>query len=121
MSHALPSHALPSHALPTHDYSLPMTSPDWRQSKPIISTYHLYHIIKKRKLNTYKPIYYMILNNIEDTDWYYTCNYIQKYGLNNYYDEYFRQYCVNSNVHNVCAIEGVMDAIHTFNWLHKII
>jgi len=63
----------------------------------------------------------MILNNIEDTDWYYTCNYIQKYGLNNYYDEYFRQYCVNSNVHNVCAIEGVMDAIHTFNWLHKII
>ena len=121
MSHALPSHALPSHALPSHDYSLPMTSPDWRQSKPIISTYHLYHIIKKRKLNTYKPIYCRVLNNIEDTDWYYTCNYIQKYGLNNYYDEYFRQYGVNSNVHNVCAIEGVMDAIHTFNWLHKII
>ena len=120
----LQSHALPSHALPLiHDDSIPMTRPDWRQSKPIISTYHLYNIIKKRKRNTYKPIYYMVLNNIEDTDWYYTCNYIQKYGLNEYYQEFFRQYGVKYDpiAHNVCEIEGVMDAIHTFNWLHKIV
>ena len=63
----------------------------------------------------------MILHNIQDTDWYYTCQYIQKYGLDKYYGEYFRQYGVkyDSIVHNVEAIEGVNDAIYTFEWLNK--
>ena len=117
---------LPSHVLRLiREYSLPITHPQWRKSKPIISTFRLYTIIRKRRQNIskYKPIYFMILNHIEDTDWYYTCQYIQQNGLDLYYLEYFRQYGVkyDSIVHNVEAIEGVTDAIETFNWLHKII
>jgi len=106
------------------DYSKPMTKHNWRKSNPIITTCYLYKIIRKRRINIsiYKPIYFMVLNNIEDTDWYYTCQYIQKYGLDKYYDEYFRQYGVQYDqiIHNVHAIEGVKDAIETFNWLHNI-
>ena len=101
------------------EYSLPITRADWRKSKPVISTFRLYTIIRKRRLSTYRPIYVIVLNNIENTDWYFTCKYIQKYGLDNYYDEYFRQYGVKY-VQNIHAIEGVTDAINTFNWLHKI-
>ena len=117
-----PSHALPCRALDLiREYSRPMTRPDWRKSKPIISTYRLYTICRKRKKISIKI--FRFLKNIEDTDWYYTCKYIQSYGLNKYYKEFFRQYGVQYNTiaNNVCAIEGVMDAIHTFNWLHKIV
>ena len=42
-SHALPSHALPSHALVLiREYSKPITRPDWRDSKPLITRYQLY-------------------------------------------------------------------------------
>ena len=111
----------PSHVLRLiHEFSRPITRADWRKSKPVISTFRLYTIIRKRRLYTYRPIYFIVLNNIENTDWYFTCKYIQKYGLDNYYDEYFRQYGVKY-VQNIHAIEGVSDAINTFNWLHKII
>ena len=112
----LPSRAL----LLIHDYSRPMTRPNWRKSKPIITTYRLYTILQKCK-RKYKPIYLLLFNNIQDTDWYYTCQYIQKYGLDIYYLEYFRQYGIkyNSIIHNVQAIEGVTEAINTFNWLNK--
>jgi hypothetical protein len=103
-----------------HDYSRPMTRPNWRKSKPIITTYRLYTIINKTQ-NKYKPIYLLLFNKIQDTDWYYTCQYIQKNGLELYYLEYFRQYGVkyDSVIHNVEAIEGVTDAIRTFDWLNK--
>ena len=116
--------SLPSRVLRLiREYSLPITRADWRKSKPIISTYRLYTIIRKRRRNTFRPINVMLLNNIENTDWYFTCKYIQTYGLDNYYDEYFRQYGIKYDeiIHNVHAIEGVTDAIYTFNWLHKII
>ena len=111
----------PSHVLRLiREYSLPITRANWRKSKPVITPFNLYAIIRKRRRNIlkYRPIYFMVLNNIEDTDWYYTCAYIQKYGLDKYYDEYFRQYGVKY-VQNIRAIEGVTDAINTFNWLHK--
>ena len=39
----LPSHALPSHALVLiREYSKPITRPDWRDSKPLITRYQLY-------------------------------------------------------------------------------
>ena len=111
---------LPSRAIKLiSEYSRPITRADWRKYKPVITPFRLYSIIRKRRLYTYRPIYFMVLNNIEDTDWYYTCKYIQKYGLDKYYDEYFRQYGVKY-VQNIHAIEGVSDAINTFNWLHKI-
>jgi len=43
MSYALHSRALPSRALLLiSEYSKPITRPDWRDSKPIITKYQLY-------------------------------------------------------------------------------
>jgi hypothetical protein len=43
MTYALPSRALPSRALYLiREYSKPITRPDWRDSKPIITKYQLY-------------------------------------------------------------------------------
>ncbi len=72
--YSLPINSLPSRALPVRalqfirEYSKPVTRPDWRHSKPIISTCELY------------SIYYIIFNNIDlqeiiikniyDTEWY---------------------------------------------------
>ena len=63
------SYILPNRALRLiSEYSKPVTRPDWRNSKPIITTYELF------------SIYYIIFNNIDlqeiiiknvyDTDWY---------------------------------------------------
>ena len=42
MAQALPSRALPSRTLLLiSEYSKPMTRPDWRESKPIITKYQL--------------------------------------------------------------------------------
>ena len=43
MSYTLQSHALPNRALLLiNEYSKPLTRPDWRKSKPLITTYLLY-------------------------------------------------------------------------------
>jgi hypothetical protein len=113
----LPSRAL----LLIHDYSRPITCSNWRKSKPIISTYRLYTAIRRSRMytNVRKTLHNIILHNICDTDWYYKCVYIQKYGLDKYYDEYFRKYGVKYDL-TVDEIEGISDAIHTFKWLHNI-
>ena len=90
-SHALPSHALPYHALPSHalpsralllisEYSKPLTRPDWRQSKPIITTYRLYLVV----IQNYSNLYYNLLTNIWLTDWYILYTYIKNYGIDNH-------------------------------------
>ena len=98
LSHALPSHALPSRALPSHalqshalpcralllihDYSRPMTRPDWRKSKPIISTYRLYLKVQYCYNSDLKKLLYRtILHNIYNTDWYYVYYYIRYHVL----------------------------------------
>ena len=55
------------------EYSKPMTRPDWRQSKPLTTTYQLYNntLIRDGLLMAY------LLMNIIDTDWYYF--HIRKY------------------------------------------
>jgi hypothetical protein len=77
----LPSYALPNRALSLiHDYSLPMTKPDWRNSKPIISTYHLYlSSTNVLYFNTQNKLRRIILNNIAYTDWYIAYAYIQSH------------------------------------------
>jgi hypothetical protein len=84
---SLPSHALPSHALPSrallliHDYSRPMTRPDWRKSKPIISTYRLYlkvqYFYKSELKKSKQLLYRTILRSIYNTDWYCVFYYIR--------------------------------------------
>lgn len=59
---------LPCRALTIiREYSKPMTRPDWRQSKPLTTTYQLYNntLIRDGLLMAY------LLMNIVETDWYY--------------------------------------------------
>ena len=70
---ALPCRALPCHALPCRaldlirEYSKPITRPEWRQSKPLTTTYQLYNntLVRDGLLMAY------LLMNIIDTEWYY--------------------------------------------------
>ena len=74
MAQTLPSRLLPYHALRLiREYSKPMTRPDWRNSKPLTTTYQLYNntLIRNGLLMAY------LLMNIVETDWYYL--YIRKH------------------------------------------
>ena len=67
------SYSLPSRAIKLiHDYSRPITRQNWRNSKPIITTYKLYVIVKSGCRDMIHPprLYWIILNNIYDTYWY---------------------------------------------------
>ena len=89
-SHAFPSRALPGRALPgralpcralllIREYSKPLTRPNWRESKPIITTYWLFsrtyyirHYIPEQMLPPSKYVLdYRLLCNILQTNWYY--------------------------------------------------
>ena len=82
---SLPNRALPCRALSLiREYSRPMTRPDWRKSKPIITVYRLYLYVLT-KYNLWTPdINSIILNNISGTEWYFAYTYIKHYGLMNY-------------------------------------
>lgn len=65
---------LPERALNLiREYSKPMTRPDWRESKPLTTTYQLYNntLIRDGLLMA------CLLMNIIDTEWYYF--HIRKY------------------------------------------
>jgi hypothetical protein len=75
-SYALPSYALPSRALSLiREYSKPLTRTDWRQSKPLTTTYQMYNntLVRDGLLMAY------LLMNIIDTEWYYV-SMTQKYN-----------------------------------------
>ena len=71
-SRALPIRALPIRAVPIRavhlisEYSKPLTRPNWRQSKPLTTTYQLYNntLIRDGLLMA------RLLLNIIDTEWY---------------------------------------------------
>ena len=87
---------LPCRALSLiREYSKPLTRPDWRKSKPIVTTYRLYLAV----INNYSEICYVILSNIWLTEWYQLYTYIKTYGFDNYY--YY-----NKN-NNILHIDGI--------------
>ena len=100
MFHVLPSRAL----LLIHDYSRPMTRPDWRKSKPIISTYRLYTRVQYL-FNVRKNLHTIILHNIYQTDWYYAFYYIKYHGLSRH---------TNLNTTRVINMEGIEEAVYYY-------
>ena len=109
---SLPYPLLPYRALTLiREYSKPLTKPDWRNSKPIITTYKLYLEVKNL---VYSPLYLtptkklhtFILNNIGNTEWYYAYVYIKSYGLCAFLHVY-----TNDNILNQ---DGIQDAIHHY-------
>ena len=101
----LPSRAL----LLIRDYSRPMTRPDWRKSKPIISTYRLYVNVQylfNSKLN--KLLYRTILRNIYKTDWYYAFYYIKYHGLSTYARDFL-------DTTRIINMEGIEEALYYYD------
>ena len=85
MSRALPSRAL----LLIREYSKPLTRPNWRKSKPIITTYSLFLKVKtfsyaKQEDSSLNRLYLCIAFNITNTDWCYVYTYIRFCGIYNY-------------------------------------
>ncbi len=111
---ALPGRALPGRALPLNvlqiirDYSKPLTRPDWRHSKPFITTFRLYlhvkYIMFTPVISPTKRLHSMMLNNIVDTEWYNVYVYIRYHGLKTYLRVYTE--------HNMLKADGMEDAIY---------
>ena len=118
----LPASAPLASALPARvvnlirDYSRPLTRPDWRQSKPIITTYKLYCEYRRREMVRGRRKIIILLDNIEHTDWFWTYNIIQLYGLDKFYKKYFKEYGYEANVEN---IDGVTQAIQKYKKWHN--
>lgn len=60
----LPSRAL----LLINEYSKPLTRPDWRQSKPILSVYELYRTVYASWDED--DLHYILYRNLKNTYWY---------------------------------------------------
>jgi hypothetical protein len=109
---------LPLHCLKLiSKYSKPLTRANWRQSKPIITTYKLYCIFRLREINspTIKLKNIRILENIENTEWYYTFTTIKNYGLEIYFRKYLYKYGVEHDPNNnVFDIDGIEVALRKY-------
>jgi hypothetical protein len=74
-----PSHILPSHILRIiSEYSKPLTRPDWRESKPIISVQQLYFSVYTSWDED--DLHHLIYRNIKKTYWYDVYWYIKLSG-----------------------------------------
>ena len=91
------------------EYSKPCTRPNWRQSKPIISTYKLYKLSRKEIVNLRQ--YYTLLQHIYTTDWFYAYKTILEFGLEHYRHEYPMY---QRSIHALLEVDGLFEA----NLLH---
>ena len=110
----LPLRMLPLRVLPLRvlhiikEYSRPITRANWRQSKPIISTYQLY--LTCRINNEYKfKLFCIIIDNIQRTDWYSAYIFIQNKGIHRYYQHH------NIRDSKIVDVDGIKDAIYEYN------
>jgi hypothetical protein len=99
------------------EYSRPLTRPDWRKSKPIITQYKLYECLSKNPIDyTYRKspdrLYQTTLSHISETDWYCVFNYIRFYGLSKYIHR------VNGDYH-LFQSDGIQQAIQYNNSLYN--
>ena len=112
MAYASQSRALPNRALLLiREYSKPITRPDWRKSKPIITTYRLYlhvkHILYVNNYTYYDSLYHNVLYGINGTEWYFAYYYINCYGFSRYKNDF------KSNLLKL-DVDGLQDAFTQF-------
>ena len=101
-------------------YSKPLTNPKWRQSKPIISTYKLYELSRKKVSNSWKFTRYdTLLDNIKKTDWYFNYITIQDFGLDIYYRIYLDHYGVDAPIWSLLVqIDGLEKAANNHRYMY---
>ena len=111
---------LPSDVLALiRDYSLPITRPNWRQSKPILSTYQLYLIAKKKIENSWRFTRYdALLDNIKKTDWYWSYTNLRDFGLDIYYRLYTDYYGVDTTIQHIQHVDGLSDALRNYQSIY---
>ena len=108
--------SLPCRALQIiREYAKPLTRPDWRNSKPIITTYRMYLHITRKILDysdqSSSDIHLRILWKIQDTDWYHAYGYVRCHGLNEYL------YRLEPNETSYQHADGIQDAIKLYKML----
>jgi hypothetical protein len=89
------------------EYSKPLTRTDWRQSKPIISSYKLY--ISAHFKCKYTQLMFNLLLNIIETDWYYLYMNVNYNGLNNV--------CIH--IDSLMKIDGIKEALINYESTHR--
>ena len=107
----LPNSLLPLRALTLiREYSKPLTRPDWRQLKPLVSSYGIYLHTRPLIFPTVpiKIKFYhlckIIMRNIMQTDWYNLYIVIQHIGIYNTALQY------NLPYKKISQIEGLLEA-----------
>jgi len=111
MEQHLPYRAL----LLIREYSKPLTRPDWRESKPIMSTYKIYLYTRPCHINLFIKIKFkylckIIFLNIMQTDWHRLYVDITRIGINNASIQF------NIPIKKIIQIDGLLEA----NKYHKI-
>jgi hypothetical protein len=90
------------------EYSKPVTRPDWRSSKPIITTYKMYNMV----FGDTRPIIFNLCMNIIETDWYYIYMTVHYSGL---------QHIQDNDIRRIIKMDGVRDALKSYNSKMKFI
>jgi hypothetical protein len=110
VTHSCGSRFLPSRTLLIiREYSKPRTRFNWRQSKPIITCYRLYLMVKPfMEYSKNKRLYRNTLYNILMTDWFYAYSYIKCYGYVQYIE------CFKYNIFNR-DVDGINEAVIEYN------
>ena len=91
---SLPLRSLPLRSLPLRvlllirEYSKPLTRPDWRTCKLISIEEYIYAIHYKVYINNNTPLFNLISNNIDETDFYKAYNHIYFFGIDSYILKY---------------------------------
>jgi hypothetical protein len=84
------------------EFSKPVTRPDWRHSKPIISTYKMYNMV----FGDTRPIIFNLCMNIIETDWYYIYMTVHYSGLRHFQD---------NDIRIIIKMDGVKEALRSYN------
>jgi hypothetical protein len=99
---------LPSRALCIiSEYSRPITRPDWRQSKPIITTFQLYQYVLENQTKL-SPLLYKLFMNIYQTWWFCLYASIRNYGIDDIYQKY------DISHEDLMKIDGVQYALNIY-------
>lgn len=84
------------------EYSKPVTRPNWRNSKPIITTYKLYNMV----FDDTRPLIFTMCMNIIQTDWYYVYMTVYYSGL---------KHIQENDIQRIIKMDGVQDALIAYN------
>jgi hypothetical protein len=97
------------------EYSLPVTCPDWRKSKPIITTYQMFLLAEQKNNYVTSNLYERLFDHILETEWFYMYKTILAYGFDMYKRHYFNKYGVHAR--NIYYIDGLEEALYLHHQL----